>query len=110
MTKASRMIVTSRLFGAYLRCPTKCWLRSRAEPAAGNIYAEWDHAQNEAYRADSLERLLATNPECDYAIAPLLAQNTRETKWRLAIDVVLRTSDLESRLAAVEGCPQKGDP
>ena len=32
------MIVNSHLFEAFLECSTKCWLRSRAEPTAGNIY------------------------------------------------------------------------
>ena len=53
------MIVSSRLFEAYIECTTKCWLRSRAEPAAGNVYAEWARAQNEAYRQDALKKLLA---------------------------------------------------
>src|ERR1035437_3360549 len=44
-----RMIVSSQLFEAFLECSTKCWLRSRAEPTAGNIYAEWARAQSEAY-------------------------------------------------------------
>ena len=40
------MIVNSHLFEAFLECSTKCWLRSRAEPTAGNIYAEWARAQS----------------------------------------------------------------
>jgi len=35
----------------YLECSTKCWLRSRAEPATGNFYAEWARPQNETYLA-----------------------------------------------------------
>ena len=35
------MIVSLPLFEAYLECRTKCWLRSRAEPSTGNLYAEW---------------------------------------------------------------------
>ena len=30
------MLVTSRHFESYLKCPTKCWLQSRDEPPAGN--------------------------------------------------------------------------
>ena len=47
--EASCMIVSSQLFESYLECSTKCWLRSRAEPATGNFYAEWARAQNETY-------------------------------------------------------------
>ena len=51
------MIVSSPLFEAYLECPTKCWLRSRAEPTTGNAYAEWARAQNEAYYKDAAQML-----------------------------------------------------
>ena len=53
------MIVSSQLFEAYIECATKCWLRSRAEPSRGNVYAEWARAQNEAYRQDALKSLSA---------------------------------------------------
>ncbi len=51
------MIISSQIFEAYLECPTKCWLRSRAEPITGNVYAEWARAQNEAYCEGGLKTL-----------------------------------------------------
>ena len=51
------MIVSSPLFEAYLECATKCWLRARAEPSAGNTYAEWARLQNETYYEDGLQTL-----------------------------------------------------
>jgi CRISPR/Cas system-associated exonuclease Cas4 (RecB family) len=45
------MKITPDLFEAYLKCPTKCWLRATAEPSAGNTYAEWVKAQSDSYRA-----------------------------------------------------------
>ena len=53
-----QMIISSQIFEAYLECPTKCWLRSRAEPITGNVYAEWARAQTEAYCEGGLKRLL----------------------------------------------------
>ena len=102
------MIVTARLFEAYLECSTKCWLRSRAEPTAGNAYAEWAREQNETYYEDGLNRLLAMRPENDRAIAPPISKYSKDAKWRLAIDVRLQTNDLESRLHAVERIPSEG--
>jgi hypothetical protein len=52
------MTVSFPLFEAHLECVTKCWLRSRGEPSAGNAYAEWARARNEAYRRDGLNKLL----------------------------------------------------
>jgi predicted RecB family nuclease len=97
------MIVSSQLFEAYLECSTKCWLRSRAEPASGNIYAEWARPQNETYLEYGLRRSFATVPESDRATAP-----PKDATWRLAIDVRWGTRELESRLHAVERIPSEG--
>ena len=101
------MIVTSHLFEAYLECSTKCWLRSRNEPTAGNAYAEWAHANNEAYYEGGLKRLLAMFPEDDHTIALPLSKPAKEVTWRLAFDLRLRTNALETRLQAVERMPSE---
>ena len=102
------MIVSSQLFEAYLECSTKCWLRSRAEPATGNVYAEWARPQNETYFEYGLKSSFATVPESDRATAPPIPKNSKDATWRLAIDVRWRTRDLESRLQAVERIPSEG--
>jgi predicted RecB family nuclease len=102
------MIVSSALFESYLECSTKCWLRSGAEPAIGNFYAEWVRAQNETYFQDGFRRLLATLPESDRSIAPLIPKTPKDVTWRLAVDMHWRTGDLESRLQAVERVPAEG--
>jgi hypothetical protein len=48
--KPPRMKITPNVFEAYLKCPTKCWLRSTGEPSAGATYPEWVSAQNCSYR------------------------------------------------------------
>ena len=102
------MITSSRLFEAYLECHTKCWLRSRAEPVTGNSYAEWACAQNETYWEYEIKRTFATVPELDRATAPPIPKNSKEVTWCLATDVRWRTSELESRLPAVERIPSEG--
>ena len=99
------MIVSSELFESYLECFTKCWFRSRAEPATGNVYAEWVRAQNETYFQDGLKSFLTTLPESDRATAPPIPNNPKDVTWRLAIDVSWRTRELELRLQAVERLP-----
>jgi len=83
------MKISSDLFEAFLKCPTKCWLRFTSEPTAGNAYVEWVQAQNESYRADAAQRLMADVPanECD--VAPLV-ENLKTAKWRVAVDVPAR--------------------
>jgi predicted RecB family nuclease len=101
------MIVSSQLFEAYLECSTKCWLRSRDEPTAGNAYTLWARAQNEAYCDGALKHLLATIPENDHAIAPPISEHLNDATWRLAIDVRLRANNLEARLRALKRMPSE---
>jgi predicted RecB family nuclease len=99
------MIITSHSFDAYLKCPTKCWLRSRAELSAENGYADSVCAENEAYRA---ERLLADFPESDRVVASPSLQNLNDASWRFAIDVRLRVHGMEAQLQAIERMPSDG--
>jgi hypothetical protein len=41
------MKITSSVFEAHLKCPTKCWLRAAGEPFSGNTYAEGVQTQND---------------------------------------------------------------
>ena len=47
-------------------------------------------------------------PESDRAIGPPISKNSKDATWRIAIDVRLRTNDLESRLHGVERIPSEG--
>jgi predicted RecB family nuclease len=96
------MSVNTRLFEAYLECPTKCWLRSRLEPTTGNVYAEWAREQSAGYAEMGCGRLRATVPESDCAVAPRVDRNFFAGRWHLAVDLRLWTTDLESHLWAIE--------
>ena len=103
------MLISCQLFEAYLFCPLKCWLRSRAEPVTVNKYAEWTRARKEAYYKDGLKHAFAAFAESDRAISPtIISDNFREATWLFATDVRLRTHDLESRLLAIEKVPSEG--
>src|ERR1700733_11535939 len=121
------------LFEAYLKCPTKCWLRFTGEPNAGNAYAEWVQAQNESYRADAGKWLIENAPEAECTIAPA-STDIKLAQWRFAMDVPARvqlcgsrgneaqtfspetsqslltsaTTTIESGLHAVERIPSEG--
>jgi hypothetical protein len=87
----SPMNITPPLFEAFLKCPTKCWLRATSEAPSGNTYAEWVQSQNESFRAAQTERLLAETPPDESALYPPV-DNLKASKWRLAVDVVARAS------------------
>jgi len=102
------MTITSCLFDAYLKCPTKCWLRSQGEAGEENAYAHWIRTQNESYRSEGTKRLLEGMPQNEHVIAPPAAGNPKSAKWRLGVDLLAQTQDLESRLHAVERVPSEG--
>jgi predicted RecB family nuclease len=88
------MKITPDLFEAFLKCPTKCWLRVVGEPTSGNAYAEWVQAQNESYRTEAAKRLTEDLP-ADECASPgsgrrethYSAETLKTAKWRFALDV-----------------------
>lgn len=86
------MKITPDLFGAFLKCPTKCWLRASGEPTSGNVYAEWVRSQNEAFQATATKRLISEIPKDESVLSPP-PQELKAAKWRLAMDVHAQTPE-----------------
>lgn len=107
------MNVSSELFEAYLKCPTKCWLRSVGEPHSGNRYAEWIKSQKEQYRGTQVGRLLSEYPKERRAISPSL-DNLKTRRWDLAANVVVQAETkvgvLEPGIHALGRVPAKDRP
>lgn len=105
------MKITSDLFQAFLKCPTKCWLRAAGESGSGNAYAEWVESQTASYVATQTARLLSESPKDESAVSPAL-ENFKGGEWRLATGVVaqaeLNAYTLESKLHAIERIPPEG--
>jgi predicted RecB family nuclease len=105
------MKISPDVFEAYLKCPTKCWLRSTGEPSTGNTYSEWVKTQNGSYRTIGTERLLAEFPKDEVLLSPDI-ENFKGAKWRLASSFAVRAQMdscvLESELHAVERGPAEG--
>jgi predicted RecB family nuclease len=100
--------MTSHLFETFLKCSTKCYLRSIGEAGSGNAYAEWLQAQNDAYRGEATKRLTAELPAAEVMVAPPATEDLRSAKWRLALDLPVQAGDAETRLQAVERVPPEG--
>jgi predicted RecB family nuclease len=101
-------MISSHLFGAYLECPTKCWLRAQNEPATGNVYAEWRRRQNENYRQEWLKRRLAIVAEADCVFTPTFDENPKETAWRFSVDMRVQANDLQCQIPMVERARSEG--
>ena len=80
------MNIHGYLFEAFLKCPTKCYLRSLGEAGTGNGYAEWLRTCAESYRIEAAQRLGKSVPEAEIEAAPIAARNVETAKRRLAVD------------------------
>ena len=94
------MKLTSVLFADFLKCPTKCYLRSTGQAGSGNAYATWLQEQNDAYGGDVAKGLIAGLREADVVLAPSAARNLKAATWRLAVGLPVQAGDIESRLSS----------
>jgi hypothetical protein len=51
------MRITPELFGAFLLCPSKWWLKANGECGAGNAYAEWVESQMDTFLIPRPQRM-----------------------------------------------------
>src|SRR6516225_2470863 len=98
------MKITCRLVEAYLKCPTKCWLRSIDEQPSDRTWIEHSEDRNAQYRSAELELMLLRIPPSESTRLPQ-AERLKADGWRLAIDVLAQASHLESHVHAVECLP-----
>jgi hypothetical protein len=101
------MKITSHLLEAYLKCPTKCWLRSTGEQTTDRGYSQYDQAREESYRTAEIDLMLSRTHQSEFMRSPH-GDSLKAGKWRLATDVPVQTTRLESLLHAVESFPSEG--
>ena len=76
------MKITADVFEAFLKCPTKCWLRASAELDSGNAYAAWVKSQTTSFRTTQIERILSETAKDDCMVSPQ-PEKLKTDKWRL---------------------------
>jgi hypothetical protein len=80
------MAITTDLVEAFLKCPTKCFLRARAEVETGNAYADWVRTGSDAFRSEGIKRLVAGVPPDKCATGIAATESGRSAQWQLAVD------------------------
>lgn len=105
------MTITSYLLEAYLKCPTKCWLRSAGEQVTDSAYVQCTQARNESYATAEIRRLLLRTHQSECIVSPS-ADQLKAGKWRLWTGVLAQTPHLEACLHAAERLPSavRGKP
>jgi predicted RecB family nuclease len=96
------MVITSSLFEAYIKCPTKCFLQSLGETGRNNDYAEWVRTHQESYRVQGRKRLENEYSQDECIVGPVSHEELTMVNWRIAVDLVAQTPDIKSQIHAVE--------
>jgi len=99
--------VTSRLFEAYLACPTKCYLQSIGEVAAINDFAIWDETRSESYRREGVQRL-RTDRHSELDVERPETGHWKNVSWHFTLGCVVRAQNMEANLQVVERIPPEG--
>src|SRR5215831_17401134 len=101
------MNVTSALFEAFLKCPTKCYLRSTGQAGGENAYAEWVRAQNDAYQNKAAKRVIEAVADTEGPVDSPAAKDLKTSAWRLAADLHVQAgADSRGRAPAASGALQ----
>jgi hypothetical protein len=99
------MKITSDVFGAYLKCPTKCWLRAIDKATDAGTYPEWRKAENDFYQVSETRRLIVQSSNAEIAIS-LDMSNFKVARWRLTFSLTIQAQInsyiVESELHALE--------
>ena len=99
------MNITADLFEAYLKCPTKCFLRSRGEAGVGNAYADWVRSQTDSYRNEQIKELTTIAARDGRIMTAPLTENPKAAEWGYIFDFVARAQNLQSNIHVVERTP-----
>ena len=100
--------ITSSVFEAYLKCPTKCFLGAHGEAGTGNLYADWVRTETESYRNSGLARLSQGFARDEIATGLTGEIDAKTAKWRLAVDFTAQAQRIDTGIHAVERIPSPG--
>jgi predicted RecB family nuclease len=102
------MAITTDLVEAFLKCPTKCFLRARAEIETGNAYADWFRTESDVFRNEGIRRLMAGVAPDKCVTGTAATESGGLAQWQLALDFVARGENLRCSCHAVERIPSAG--
>jgi hypothetical protein len=102
------MTITVDLVEAFLKCRTKCFLRSGGEAGTGNAYAAWVRTKNDVFRIEGTKRLMAEVAPDKCAIGTQVMESLKPAQWHLGMDFAVQSQNLECSCHAVQQIPSAG--
>jgi len=102
------MAVTVNLLEAFLKCPTKCFLRARGELETRNAYADWFRAKSDDFCREGIGRLLAGAKIDDCSTGTEGIERGSLALFQSAVDFFAQNENLRVSCHAVERIPSAG--
>lgn len=106
LSEQKKLSITSRLFEAYLACPTKCYLQFKGEVGAGSDYTAWAAKRAESYCRNGMQELTAAHP-LELGSGSLESGRWKNASWHFALDQLVQAQDWEASLKVVQRIPSK---
>src|SRR3989338_8956971 len=106
LSEQNQLSITSRLFGAYLACPTKCYLQFKGEVGAGSDYTNWATKRAESYCRNGIQELTAAHP-LELGSGSLESGRWKNASWHFALDQIVRAQDWEANIKVVQRITSK---
>jgi predicted RecB family nuclease len=86
------MKITSQLFEAYVKCPTKSWLLAQREQYTENRNAEFAGSQGEVYCSKASKVFLSRISANEVMVGPFALGNSKENRSHVAEDVIAQVT------------------
>jgi len=102
------MTITNDLVETFLKCPTKCFLRSCGEVGTGNAYAAWVRTKNDVFRIEGTKRLAEGFAPDKCVTGTHALESLKHAQWHLGTDFAVQNQNLQSSCHAVEQIPSAG--
>ncbi|HEV2864647.1 MAG TPA: IS66 family transposase [Pyrinomonadaceae bacterium] len=103
------MVITEEIFGAFLKCETKSFLKLSGGVVYSNEFSEWQQHDAEAFREKCRYKLRSDFSDRERASASLLLASHKNGEARLLIDHVARSAGLQSNIHALERLSSSSD-
>src|SRR5258708_25450925 len=101
-------ITDDHLVETFLKCPTKCFLRSRGEARTGNAYAAWGRTKNDVFRIEGTKRLVAEVAPDKCAIGTQVMESLKPAQSHLGMDFAVQSQNLECSCHALQQITSAG--
>src|SRR5205085_4983768 len=96
------MLITEGIFSAYLKCQTKCHLKSLGMVGTNNAISEWQQCLSEEYKGKCLAALKSACLEDECFIGTLPLPQLVNKNYQLVFECAIDVGNIQVRIPMLE--------